>query len=82
MLPEPAECLDSSHQSLAVWPQISGSAKSGEWAGLKEDMCVVHRGSALSTGHMSGSMVYTTDREAGASISSLYSPFGSTLMNE
>lgn len=40
MLPEPAECLDSSHQSLAVWPQISGSAKSGEWAGLKEDMCV------------------------------------------
>lgn len=33
------ECLDSSHQSLAVWPQISSSAKSGEWAGLKR-ICV------------------------------------------
>lgn len=77
-----SECLDSSHQSLSVWPQISGSAKSGEWAGLKKDMRAEHRGSALSTGHISGSMVYTTDREAGASISSLYSLFGLTLMNE
>lgn len=67
------KCLDSSYQSLVVWPQISGSAKSGEWAGLKEGMCAEHQGRALSTGHISGSMVYTTDHEAGALISSLLS---------
>lgn len=36
-------CLDSSHQSLAVWPQISGSAKSGNWADLKR-ICVLSIG--------------------------------------